>query len=174
MKQKFDDLKKSVQNIEQFIPEYTLLNEKFPKFTAQKVIQQYEKMEDHITEQRHIIYKLEEEQIKQDKSIQELRQKYDINNAEMLQKEIQRQKQTELEIQSYKEKNLELESALQYKEKYLEVTKNIMLLYNKWSKNITVFPLQAKDGGPIANIDNPKQILNNMDRQISISSNELL
>lgn len=31
-----------------------------------------------------------------------------------------------------------------------------MLLYNKWSKNITVFPLQSKDGGPIANIDNPR------------------
>lgn len=39
-----------------------------------------------------------------------------------------------------------------------------MLLYNKWSNDIRIFPLTKKDNGPVASVDNPKAMLNIMDR----------
>ncbi|KRW99038.1 hypothetical protein PPERSA_11639 [Pseudocohnilembus persalinus] len=170
----YNELKKSVQNIEQFIPEYELLNEKYDNFSADMILNQIRVMEDHIVNLKEQINDKDEDQKSLEKKFNTTIQDYQKKNANLIQVDLQRQRQSQLEKAGYKEKYLEIEDALRYKNRYLDLCKQIFFVYNKWHQEINCFPVKKKDDGPVVSVDDPILMLQQMERQMQISSNDKL
>ncbi|KAL4463912.1 hypothetical protein ABPG74_005849 [Tetrahymena malaccensis] len=171
----FDKLKKNSCELEGFIPQYKLLNSKFPDLDAKQLIFKYEKLENLCLELTKKIAELEDQKHAIDEEKQQIKQIFDRQADDLMLKDINREKQMKMYLEKLKEKEIEIKDAEEYKQNYMLLYKKIQKIFIDWNSQIKVYPLEKKDdNGPKANIKDPMEILDIMEKEIKISTPDKL
>lgn len=134
----FDELKKNSRELEGFIPQYKMLNTKFPDVEAKQLIFKYEKLEDLCLELNKKIAELEASVHASDVGRHKAQTDFDSKVDALMLKDANREKQMKGYLERLKEKELEIKDAEEYKRNYMLLQKKIQKIFIDWNSQIKV------------------------------------
>ena len=162
--------------LEQFQKGMKMLNEKYPQFTLEKLMNRYAILEEtsldlsrKISELEDDLKKIENDRIKQ---INEFQDKI-MTFADV-------EKKREKELQEFQirlnNQKFDKEEAQNYKEKYFIIFKRIAALFNSWNNKIRVYYTVKEDLPESENVilEDPLHVLDVLDKMVRISTPENL
>ena len=162
--------------LEQFQKGMKMLNEKYPQFTLEKLMNRYAILEEtsldlsrKISELEDDLKKIENDRIKQ---INEFQDKI-MTFADV-------EKKREKELQEFQirlnNQKFDKEEAQNYKEKYFIIFKRIVALFNSWNNKIRVYYTVKEDLPESENVilEDPLHVLDVLDKMVRISTPENL
>lgn len=175
LQMKYEEQLNMTSELEEFSKGMKILQEKFPSFTLEKLMNRYELLEEtslnltkKLGEYEDDVKKMENERSKERQQTQE-KMFYLIENEKKKEKEIQ-DFQIRLNIQKF-----DKQDALEYKEKYFLICNRIISLFNKWNNNIRVYynSKEQKDDENMV-LDDPLNLIDILDKMVQISTPESL
>ena len=134
----FDKLKKNSCELEGFIPQYKLLNTKFPDLDANQLILKYSKLENLCLELNKKIGELEDQKHAIEDEKIKIKSTFDRQADELMLKDINREKQMKMYLERLKEKEIEIKDADEYKRNYMQLYKKIQKIFIDWNSQIKV------------------------------------
>ncbi|CAK72036.1 unnamed protein product (macronuclear) [Paramecium tetraurelia] len=167
-KHQLDELKRSTVDIEKFIPQYNIMTKRFENFQAEKFIDRYDYFENSNLLLTKRVSDLELDTIQLEKQIVHLQK--DLETNQQINKH---QYDTKLHSPPHKQ-DLPNQDYEQYKDMYLNLFKKILQIYSNWTTKSKALLPDKMDEGPRANLVEPLEMLQNIEKMISISSNEKL
>ncbi|CAD8171845.1 unnamed protein product [Paramecium pentaurelia] len=167
-KQQLDELKRSTVEIEKFIPQFNIMTKRFENFQAEKFIDKYDYFENQNLVLTKRVSDLELDNIQLEKQILHLQK--DLEIKQQINKH-----QYDMNFHSSTNKqDIPDQDHEQYKDMYLTLFKKILEIYSDWTNKTKALLPDKMDGGPRANLVEPLEMLQNMEKMITISSNEKL
>ena len=170
------EMRSKLISLNKFEEIYTKFNKKllenFPDGSLDKFFQKFEYLENVCLELTKRRLELEDDNITLEKNKQNLTKSYE-NTINNLYKE---SNEKEKFIKSLKEaqdsKNLEFEENFSYKSQYMKLFNQIMELYIKWSKDLSIYSFNNfKDKDvPNKSLNTPEEILTLLDKILVIST----
>ncbi|CAD8078696.1 unnamed protein product [Paramecium sonneborni] len=167
-KQQLDELKRSTVEIEKFIPQFNIMTKRFYNFQAEKFIDKYDYFENQNLLLTKRVSDLELDYIQLEKQNFNLQK-----DLEIKQQTRNPQYDINYNTSNYKQDSPDQDYE-QYKEMYLNLFKKILQIYSDWASKSKALLPEKMDGGPRANLVEPLEMLENMEKMITISTNEKL
>jgi len=171
---KNEQLLQDIQKLENFKKSFNFFTEKFPNYSIEKFIDKFNYLENSCMIFSKRICDLEDdnrlidqEKGNVEKKIEEIHYQMDVKEMEKDKMLYKYQKENENSEQLVKESE-------KYKVFYLDLFNKILNIFSKWTDKIKIFYDSKNHNPPQANIENPIEMLNILDKIITISTPERL
>lgn len=169
-----EKLLQETQKLETFKKSYYFFTEKFPNYSIEKFIDKFLYLEESCLSFTKRICDLEDdnraidqEKLNIEKKIEQIHYKMDMKEFE-----------SERLLYKFQQENENAEKLLKdndkYKESYLELFKRILNIFSKWTDKVKIFYDSKNPLPPQANVDDPVEMLDILDKIITISTPERL
>ena len=171
---KNEKLLQDIQKLESFKKSYNFFTEKFPNYSIEKFIDKFNYLENSCMIFSKRICDLEDDNriIDQEKGI--FVKKIEEINYKMDLKEMEKERV----INKYQKENESTEKLMKdnekFKDSYLELFRKILNIFSKWTEQIKIFYDPKNPIPPQANLQDPIEMLDILDKIINISTAERL
>ena len=160
--------------LEHFQKGMKTLNEKYPQFTLEKLMNRYEILEETSLDLSRKISELEDDKQKFENEKMKQINEYQDKLLAVADTEKKREKELqEFQIRLNNQK-FDKEEAQNYKEKYFVIFKRIIALFNSWNNKIRVY-YSVKENLPESEnviLEDPLHVLDVLDKMVRISTPE--
>lgn len=171
---KNETLLQEIQKLENFKKSYKFFTEKFPNYSIEKFIDKFNYLENSCMTFSKRIIDLEDDNRAIDRQKTNIEKKIEQIHYQMELKEIESDKILSKFKQENENNEVFLKDNEKFKSSYLEVFKKILYLFSKWTDKIKIFYDLKNPVPPQASVDNPIEMLDILDKIITISTPERL
>lgn len=162
--------------LEQFQKGMKMLNEKYPQFTLEKLMNRYAILEETSLDLSRKISELEDDMKKMEND--KIKQINEFQDKIMTFADTEKKREKELQEFQMRLNNqkFDKEEAQNYKEKYFVIFKRIVALFNSWNNKIRVYYTVKEDLPESENVilEDPLHVLDVLDKMVRISTPESL
>lgn len=169
---KSEKLFQDIQKLENFKYSYNFFTEKFPNSSIEKFIDKFIYLENSCLTLTKKINDLEDDNRIIDQEKRSVEKKIEQIHYQIDMKEVENEKM----MQKFHLENQNTEYLMKdnekFKDSYLQLFKKILQIFSKWTDKIKIYYDHKNPIPPQANIDDPIEMLNILDKIITISTPE--
>jgi len=174
LQMKYEEQLNMNSELEHFQKGMKILNEKFPQFTLEKLMNRYEILEETSLSLTRKISELEDEkrtiEYEKTKELNEFQEKF-LNLADTEKKRDKDLQEFEIRLNNQR---FDKDEAQTYKDRYFIIFKRIIALFNNWNTRIRVYYKIKEDLPESENVilEDPLHVLDVLDKMMRISTPE--
>jgi len=174
LKAKFDDQIALNEKLQKFEPSFNKLQEKLPTYSIEKLIDKFEYLETMNMDFAKKICEFEDDKTKIESDLKKKKAKFDEELDEMSQKNRESQRFLENLRNQMKTQENDFQNQDNYKNNYFALFKKILYIFNLYSSKIPVYFNQKDNDQPKANMEDPMELLELLEKLIGISNDQRL
>ena len=171
LKGRFEEQMALNLKLQKFEPSFTKLQEKLPNYSVEKLIDRFEYLEAMNMDFARKICEHDDDKLQAEMTARKVKEEHMSQLAELSQKQAESQKF----IESLRQQMHTQESELQqdnYKASYFAMFKKVLHIFNLYATKIPVYFGQKDEEQPKANMDDPMEMLELLEKLIAVSSDE--